>query len=165
MTRRKLRIRAFQWPRCPPRPQLNSHIPHHSAPQWLPGYKILLKYSNNTAGTLTMNCNTLISTSFQTFHPGLTALIEFFNIPVRKFNERWEIACFMTQENEEKQASILSELVGKRKQENKSRQLILPPKVEAIPSPCQMFPKKEENLNSPPNWSKHLHRGLQHFVM
>ena len=56
--------------------------------------------------------------------------------------------------------------VGREKvsQHNKSTQLILRPKLEAIPSTCQKLEKKLENLNcrhmllapQPPNWTKHL---------
>ena len=69
------------------------------------------------------------------------------NIHVWKFNDHSEITFLfhdLSEWNIKRQASILSELGGggKRKQCNKSDQLILWPKLEAIPSQCQMLEKK-----------------------
>ena len=185
MTRRELRIRGFQCPRCPPRP-LN----------WNPTSPTILLHNDQPQDRLAKNLNCaqifkqyhccfclhfskyrivkqyfcLISTAFQIqkFHRWLTALIEFFQIHVKEIQWTALRNCnclFHHYPREWRKAGNHLNLSWKKvAQRNKSRQLILPPKLEAIPSPCQMLGKKVENLNCrhmlapyPPNWTKHLH--------
>ena len=87
---------------------------------------------NDKYGTLKTNCN------FNSFSTPKNSILS---------SQPWQNSSTNVFGSTRMKKSILSELVGKKKQRNKSSQLILQPKVEALPSPCQMFAKKEENLN------------------